>query len=136
VSAYTFICRLAYGLTCKLQVRKSGAFYLQGNINGHEGCNATPKPGKGGTTTLPVTISPTVSESLPFMSPGVLHIRSTPSSSDGDCSVGVYRSNNGDPVDLIYGDKGEIVTGHFYVAGEVWAWGSNGCTTRITGSAS
>jgi hypothetical protein len=124
VSAYTFICRLAYGLTCKLQVRKSGAFYLQGNINGHKGCNATPKPGKGGTTTLPVTISPTVSESLPFMSPGVLHIRSTPSSSDGDCYVGVYRSNNGDPVDLIYGDKGEIVTGNFYVAGEVWAQGS------------
>jgi hypothetical protein len=48
----------------------------------------------------------------------------------------IFRSSDDEQVDLIDGDKGDTATGDINVAGEVRAWGSTGCTTRITGSAS
>jgi hypothetical protein len=116
-----------------IQVRGSGTFYLQGDVRGHDNCDAVPKPGKGGSETLPIK-DKMGGDTFPFRSPGVLHFTAIPNGRSDECFIITYRSSNGAEVDFHQGTPGDTETWDVSVSGEVWVESDVACKLRITGS--
>jgi hypothetical protein len=116
-----------------LHVRQSGEFFLQGDIEGHDGCEATIRKGTGGKKSLPLTVPSGEEDSPVFRSPGRLHITANPDE-DLICLVTLYRSKDGSELGYRTGDKSESWTWDLRVSGDVWLNGAEDCNIRVTGS--